>query len=77
MGANGRKTEDFRWFSCNLTMVDRGREKGVIGHGRTGRGLIWFPAVMGQQLRKRVKRKARERRIKRLKERARAAKAKA
>ena len=33
--------------------------------------------VMGQQLRKRVKRKARERRIKRLKERARAAKAKA
>lgn len=32
--------------------------------------------VMGQQLRKRVKRKARDRRIKRLKERAREAKAK-
>ena len=38
--------------------------------------MLSTPAIMGQQLRKRVKRKARERRIKRLKERAREAKAK-
>ena len=42
-----------------------------------GRHLLQAHPVMGQQLRKRVKRKARERRNKRLKERARAAKAKA